>query len=97
VFELSQTLSEKWLAADYATKRRILKIVCLNCRLVDRSLSPVIRKPFDVLAEGLLVPSSRGDRRLTFPNDFSPSGLFHVAIEKSLIFSASEFWRLANL
>ena len=60
VFELSQTLSEKWLTADYATKRRILEIVCLNCRLDGVSLSPQMRKPFDVLAEGLLVPSSRG-------------------------------------
>ena len=62
VFELSQTLTEKWLTADYATKRRILEIVCLNCRLDGATLCPTIRKPFDVLAEGLLVPSSRGDR-----------------------------------
>jgi len=33
VFELSQTLCDKWLSADYATKRRILEIVLLNCRL----------------------------------------------------------------
>ena len=62
VFELSQTLTEKWLTADYATKRRILEIVFLNCQLVDVNLVPTIRKPFDVLAEGLLVQSSRGDR-----------------------------------
>jgi site-specific DNA recombinase len=62
VFELSQTLTEKWLTADYATKRRILEIVCLNCRLEGASLCPTIRKPFDVLAEGLSIPSSRGDR-----------------------------------
>ena len=30
VFELSQTLCDKWLAADYATKRRILEIDFLN-------------------------------------------------------------------
>jgi site-specific DNA recombinase len=40
VFELSQTLHDKWVTADYATKRRILEIVCLNCRLVDASLFP---------------------------------------------------------
>ena len=62
VFELSQTLRQKWLTADYATKRRILEIVFLNCRLDDVTLVPTIRKPFDVLAEGLLVQSSRGDR-----------------------------------
>ncbi|MDP1795968.1 MAG: recombinase family protein [Planctomycetaceae bacterium] len=61
VFELSQTLRQQWLTADYAAKRRILEIVCLNCRLVDAKLCPEIRKPFDVLVEGLLVPDS-GDR-----------------------------------
>jgi site-specific DNA recombinase len=60
VFELSQTLRQKWLTADYAAKRRIMEIVCLNCRLVDGKLCPEIRKPFDVLIEGLLVPDSGG-------------------------------------
>ena len=59
VFELSQTLRERWLTADYATKRQILEIVCLNCRLDDRTLVLEMRKPFDILAEGLLVSSSR--------------------------------------
>ena len=62
VFELSQTLSQKWLTTDYATKRRIMEIIFLNCRLDDATLVPTIRKPFDVLAEGLSVPSSRADR-----------------------------------
>lgn len=35
VFELSQTLWEKWLTADYHCKRRILEIICLNFRLDD--------------------------------------------------------------
>ena len=60
-FELSQTLREQWLTADYSTKRRILEIVCLNCRLDGASLCPTIRKPFDVLAEGLENKNSRGD------------------------------------
>ncbi len=60
VFELSQTLRQQWLTADYAAKRRILEIVLLNCRLVDGTLCPEIRKPFDVLAEGPLVPESGG-------------------------------------
>ena len=33
VFELSQTLRQKWLTADYAEKRQILEIVWLNCTL----------------------------------------------------------------
>jgi site-specific DNA recombinase len=62
VFELSQTLREKWLTADYAAKRRILEIVCLNCRLDDVILVPTIRKPFDMLAEGLGLRKNRDDR-----------------------------------
>ena len=62
VFELSQTLRSQWLTAVYATKRRILEIVFLNCRLDDVTLVPQIRKPFDVLAEGLVSKESRGDR-----------------------------------
>jgi hypothetical protein len=60
VFELSQSLSERWLTADYAEKRKILEIVWLNCRLVDGTLCPEMRKPFDVLAEGLLAKESGG-------------------------------------
>ena len=60
VFELSQTLRQRWLTADYAEKRKILEIVWLNCRLIDGSLSPQIRKPFDVLVEGLLLKKSGG-------------------------------------
>ena len=60
VFELSQTLRQKWLTADYAEKRQILEIVWLNCTLNDATLCPTIRKPFDVLAEGPLVPDGGG-------------------------------------
>ncbi len=62
VFELSQTLRQQWLTADYAAKRRILEIVFLNCRLDDVKLVPTMRKPFDVLAEGLISKNSRDDR-----------------------------------
>lgn len=58
VFELSQTLRQQWLPADYSAKRRILEIVLLNCRLDDATLVPEIRKPFDVLAEGLISKES---------------------------------------
>ncbi len=62
VFELSQTLTEKWVSADCFEKRRILEIVFLNCTLDDVSLVPTIRKPFDVLAKGLISKNSRDDR-----------------------------------
>jgi site-specific DNA recombinase len=60
VFELSQTLRDKWLTADFDVKRKILEIVLLNCSLHDVTLVPTIRKPFDMLVEGLLVPQSGG-------------------------------------
>jgi site-specific DNA recombinase len=60
-FELSQSLVDKWVTADYAAKRRILEILCLNFRLDDVSLVPIWRKPFDILAERPFVQSSRGD------------------------------------
>ncbi|HWE04322.1 MAG TPA: recombinase family protein [Tepidisphaeraceae bacterium] len=62
VFELSQNVAGQWVTANYAAKRRILEIVCLNFSLVDVSLVPTWRKPFDMLAEGLVVFSNRGDR-----------------------------------
>ena len=61
-FELSQNLRGKWLTDDYSVKRRYLEIVFLNFVLDDVTLVPTTRKPFDVLAEGLLVSSSRDDR-----------------------------------
>ena len=64
-FELSQTLRAQWLTADYAAKRRILEIVLSNCTLNDATLCPTIRKPFDVLAEGLLSKESGGDGNRT--------------------------------
>jgi DNA invertase Pin-like site-specific DNA recombinase len=62
VFELSQTLRQQWLTADDAAKRRILEIVCLNCTLDGATLCPEMRKPFDVLAEGLISKNSRDDK-----------------------------------
>jgi len=61
VFELSQSLTEKWLTADCFEKRRILEIVFLNCTLDDATLCPTIRKPFAALAEGLISKNSRDD------------------------------------
>ena len=61
-FELSQALAEKWVTADHAEKRAILEILCLNLTLSDATLCYEMRKPFDVLVEGLSPPVSRDDR-----------------------------------
>lgn len=62
VFELSQTLKNKWISADDAAQRRILEILCLNCRLEAEKLCFSLRKPFDALANGEKIRLSRGDR-----------------------------------
>ena len=60
-FELSQALVDKWDTADIGEKRTILGIICLNWTLDGVTLVPTMRKPFDVLAEGLLKTDGRGD------------------------------------
>jgi site-specific DNA recombinase len=62
VFELSQGLEQKWVGAKYVEKRQLLDLVCLNFSLADVSLVAEMRKPFNMLAEGPLVLSSRGDK-----------------------------------
>jgi hypothetical protein len=77
---------QRRLTSDDATKRRILEIVFLNCRLEGATLCPTIRKPFDVLAEGLLVQSSRGDRTSIelFSDSFSVWTKSLIAIAQAL-------------
>jgi site-specific DNA recombinase len=58
VFELSQSLTEKWLVADYAAKRQILDIVFSNFKLNVVTLEYEMKKPFALLSEGLLVSNS---------------------------------------
>ncbi len=61
-FELSQRLEEKWLTADSPEKRKTLEILGLNLTLDGISLVFSIRKPFDLLAEGVDFENNRGDR-----------------------------------
>ena len=51
--ELSQKLRAKCFVADWAAKRRILEIVCLNYKLYGVSLVPEGKMPFDLSAERL--------------------------------------------
>jgi site-specific DNA recombinase len=55
-------LEQQWPISKHAQKREILKLVCLNFRLDGVSLVAEMNKPFDMLVEGLLIPSSRGDK-----------------------------------
>jgi hypothetical protein len=51
-----------------------------------------MRKPFDILVEGLVSESSRGDRRLTFPNDFSGQMVLWRAFAQAMDFTADNFY-----
>jgi hypothetical protein len=59
-FELSQSLADKWLTADFSEKRKMVEIVVLNFSLDGVSLVPTINKPFDMLVKGLLGPIKSG-------------------------------------
>ena len=65
VFELSQNLAAKWFTASVPEKRQMLDIEFLNLQFVDVSLCATIRKPFDVLTEGLILKNSRGNKICT--------------------------------
>ena len=95
-FELFRQLRSKWIKADYAAKRRILEITCLNFSLDGVTLVPTMRKPFDMLAEGLDFKNSRDDRRLTFPNDSAGIGILWFALSQTLAFSADKFFLLGD-
>lgn len=57
-FELSQSLTEKWVKADYNAKRTILSIMLETVRLNSRNVEFSLRKPFILLRNEKLVPLS---------------------------------------
>ena len=67
VFELSQSIPQTWLTADYSKKRQIIEMVCLNLVLKGASIGVATRKPFNALAEGLCVSNS-GERGIRTPD-----------------------------
>ncbi len=62
LFDFAQNAAEMWRGSNNAVRREILDLVCLNRTLTDLTLVAPKRKPFDVLAEGLILKNSRGDR-----------------------------------
>jgi len=50
------------VTADSAEKHKLVEIVVLNFSLEAESLVPAVRKPFDMLVEGLKVPPSRSNK-----------------------------------
>lgn len=62
VFDFSQEAAETWQRSTWPVRRQILSSLSLNRTLSDTSLCVTKRKPFDLLAEGLLFGENRGDR-----------------------------------
>lgn len=62
LFDWTQRAADHWLGSNDSVRRQILDSVCLNRNLGDVSLVATKRKPFDILAEGLVSNDSRGDR-----------------------------------
>lgn len=75
MFELSQTLEDKWLTSDYRAKRRLLEMVCLNFSLHDVNLDMTLNKVFSALTEDLVLAENRGGPRTPFVNEISGSKL----------------------
>ena len=57
-FELSQSLRERWVKANYNARRTILGIMLKTVRLNSGNLEFVPRKPFDLLRDEKFVPLS---------------------------------------
>ena len=55
-FELSQSLRERWVRADYAAKRTILEIMCKEVLSNSEKMVISLRKPFDLLRDEKIVP-----------------------------------------
>jgi len=58
---VKEGLKQKWAERNYAEKGQLLEPLGLNFRLDGATLVYAMNKPFDALAEGLIVQSSRGD------------------------------------
>jgi hypothetical protein len=96
VFELSQSLSERRLAADDSAKRQILEVICLNFSLDGATLVPEWRKPFDVLVRGLSVSLHRGDSPCALHNETAEAALTRILFPEPLQFKGDEITSLVT-
>ncbi|MBM4020133.1 MAG: hypothetical protein FJ288_17750, partial [Planctomycetes bacterium] len=60
-FDLSQKAAERWHGSNNGEKREILEALSLNRAVSDVSLVVTKRKPFAVLAKGLVSDDGRGE------------------------------------
>lgn len=60
--ELSYQLDRLYLNANFSQKRKLLRTVLSNCTLDGVTLTPTYRKPFDLIAKGVVSNNKLGDR-----------------------------------
>jgi len=80
--------------ADYPEKRRILELIGLNWTLQGRKLMVTMRKPFDLLAEGLLLQNGRGGRTWSFVNETPGQRLVLGLLPQAITFEGDEILQL---
>lgn len=51
-----------------------------------------MRKPFEVLADGLISENSRADTRCSFPNDLLPEQVVMRVLRKTAYFTGELFY-----
>lgn len=84
VFELPQTLKEKWLTEEYDQQQIILEFVRLNCMLNNATLCRPTRKPVGILAEKPFDQKSGGSWTLSWMfSGYSRKNLEHIFNELS--------------
>ncbi len=71
ILELSNRLYPLYVRANLEEKAKILKLVASNYTLLNASLYPTYRKPFDILAKGL-TRSIKGERWASNPQPLEP-------------------------
>jgi hypothetical protein len=65
------------MKADFAVKRRLLNLICLNLVLKDASLVIACRKPFNSSVEGLSVSDS-GEGEIRTPATLAGRPVFET-------------------
>lgn len=59
--ELSYQIDRLYLTANSSQKRKLLRTILSNCILNGATLTPIYRKPFDLIAKGVVSNNKLGD------------------------------------
>ncbi len=60
ILELAQKAYSLYIKQQPGEKRKLLNFLLSNCTIIDLSVHPTYRKPFDLLAKGVEIDKWRG-------------------------------------